>query len=241
MDAREVLDKTAPVDQASCSWFLKAALVTSRCRAFCYPRACPPPVPRWYGPNFNNEMGDEVGEWLLTFWLRLRSAVVDNFTLTLVRKLDSNSFASWLKDETEWGFSWLYHIQAVPRRVVGNARHISARPCTGHAIQRHLCSKASDVLHWVHTPIVGFQRGKPEAYREGLILYLLKFYVVVEESVAWFRHVRKLVRVGREEVRKPKKGLSGLRCASWEVCLRMELLGGSHEVLHKSLIGMEDT
>ncbi|RWW48805.1 hypothetical protein BHE74_00045088 [Ensete ventricosum] len=118
-------------------------------------------------------MGDEVGEWLLTFWLRLRSAAVDSFTLTLVRKLDSNSFASWSKDETEWGFSWLYHIQAVPRRVVGNARHISARPCTGRAIQRHLCSKASDVLRWVHTPIVGFQRGKPEAYGEGLILYLL--------------------------------------------------------------------
>ncbi|RWW48808.1 hypothetical protein BHE74_00045087 [Ensete ventricosum] len=70
---------------------------------------------------------------------------------------------------------------------------------------------------------------------------IIEFYVEAEESVAWFRRVRKLVKFGREEVRKPKKGPSGLRCASWDVRLRMELLGGSHEVLHKSLIGMEDT
>ncbi|RZS22536.1 hypothetical protein BHM03_00055322 [Ensete ventricosum] len=47
VEAREVLDKIAPVGQAASSWFPKATLMTSRRGAFCGPRACPPPMPRW--------------------------------------------------------------------------------------------------------------------------------------------------------------------------------------------------
>ncbi|RRT78209.1 hypothetical protein B296_00019159 [Ensete ventricosum] len=36
------------------------------------------------------------------------------FGLTLTRKLNSNSFASWSKDETKRGFKRLYHILASP-------------------------------------------------------------------------------------------------------------------------------
>ncbi|RRT72056.1 hypothetical protein B296_00005136 [Ensete ventricosum] len=36
----------APVGQAASSWFLKAALMTSQCRAFCGPRTCPPSMPQ---------------------------------------------------------------------------------------------------------------------------------------------------------------------------------------------------
>ncbi|RWW72818.1 hypothetical protein BHE74_00019348 [Ensete ventricosum] len=39
---------------------------------------------------------------------------LDGFGLTLTRKLNSNSFASWSKDETKRGFKRLYHILARP-------------------------------------------------------------------------------------------------------------------------------
>ncbi|RWW38727.1 hypothetical protein BHE74_00056022 [Ensete ventricosum] len=46
--------------------------------------------------------------------------------LGLARKLNSNSLASWSKDEIEKGFNQLHHIHAGPRRVLREARHIRA-------------------------------------------------------------------------------------------------------------------
>ncbi|RWV99240.1 hypothetical protein BHE74_00015401 [Ensete ventricosum] len=47
MEAGEVLDKTASVGRDASLWFLQAALMTSRCEAFCGPCAYPSSVPRW--------------------------------------------------------------------------------------------------------------------------------------------------------------------------------------------------
>ncbi|RWW17760.1 hypothetical protein GW17_00018298 [Ensete ventricosum] len=44
--------------------------------------------------------------------------------LGLAKKLNSNSLASWSKDEIEKGFNQLHHIHAGPRRVLREARHI---------------------------------------------------------------------------------------------------------------------
>ncbi|RRT77230.1 hypothetical protein B296_00027752 [Ensete ventricosum] len=102
-----------------------------------------------------SEARDEVREGLVVLLIQAEEHNTNDFSLALARKLSSNSFASWLKDKIEKGFSRLYHIRVGPWRVVGKARHIKKcsrkQPPQGSATtlsrRRHVIPKIANPPH----------------------------------------------------------------------------------------------
>ncbi|RRT83646.1 hypothetical protein B296_00003851 [Ensete ventricosum] len=88
-----------------------------------------------------------------------RSATAYGFGLALVKKMNLNSLASWLKDEVERGFNRLYHIRARPLRVVGKAQHINMLDVSYRAIWTRkavTCSVGSELSSYASS--VGRQK-----------------------------------------------------------------------------------